>query len=164
MANNNIARNFISLLNLGSREQVKKPVKRIRQLRDLEQMSSKETSLDVTAGRVSSTVLPAGALTPSGHYVSDTDAGILGECVACLEEYEQDGTPEMVTLVPKAGGGGGVCHGCGRVFCSEHGAWDQEGRFWCEECARKEKAENVKRAVLRTVFGKFAGLLGGKDE
>jgi len=163
MANKNIARNLLNLLNLGSREEVRKPVKRAREMADLEQSTSKETTLDVTAGRVSSTVLPPGALTPSGHYVSDTNADILGECVACAEEYAEEGTPEMTTLVPRGEGGGGVCSRCGKVFCSEHGTWDDRHRFLCEECARKEKAENLKRAVLRAVFGRFAGLLGGKE-
>ena len=164
MANRRIAQNLLNLLNLGSKEEVMKPVKRVRELADLEQTTSKQTSLDPAAGRVTSSTGPPGALTPSGHYVSNTDEGILGECVSCREDYEEDGTPELVTLVPKAEGGGGVCRGCGRIYCSEHGQQDAEGQFWCEECAGKNKLKLVKEVLTRVAFGKLSGVSGAKDE
>jgi len=164
MANKSFAQNLLNLLNLGSKEEAKKPVKRVRELADLEQTASKQTTLDPTAGRVTSSTAPAGALTPSGHYVSNTDEGILGECASCREEYEEEGTPELATLVPRAEGGGGTCFGCGRVCCSDHGSWDEERRFWCEECGKKQKTEQIKQSLIQAVFGKHAGLFGAKDE
>jgi hypothetical protein len=148
---------------IGSKEETTKPVKRVKEIADLAQVTLKQSTLDPAAGRVTSATVPAGAFTPSGHYVSNTDTGVLGECVSCREEHDEAGTPDLVTLVPKSGGGG-ACAGCGRVFCAAHGATDGEGRFWCEACARGQKAKKVKEALARVVLGKVTGWLGTNDE
>jgi len=164
MAKKRMAQNSLNLmLNLGIKEEICKPVRRVREVAELEQTTLKQTTLDPTAGRVSSTTLPAGAFTPSGHYVPDSDKGILGECVFCREIFAEEGTPDMTSLVAKAGGGG-ACVGCGVVCCSAHGAVDSEGRFWCEECGRARRAKLVRQTLARAFLGRLSGLFGVKDE
>ena len=77
----------------------------------------------------------------------------LGECVYCREEFEAAGEPDRVTLVPR-GSSGGICVGCGKTTCNEHGKRDEEGRFWCESCAFDEKLRQAQEGVMRVLFGK----------
>jgi hypothetical protein len=164
MAKKNAAQNLLNLLGLGSKEETRKPVKRVKELSDLEQTTTKQTTLDPMSGRLTSTTTPISALTPSGHYVRDIDRGVLGECVACRTDFEEAGQPDLVTVVPVGEGGGGVCRGCGGIFCNGHGSTDEEGTFWCEECAEELKAKQIKQAVIRAVCGRFSVLFRVKDE
>jgi hypothetical protein len=166
MGKKNAAQNLLGLLGLGSREETRKPIKRVMKLSDLEQTTVKETTLDPVSGRLTSTTTPASALTPSGHYVPDIDqrGGVLGECCACRSEFEDQGQPDLITVVPAGEGGGGVCRGCGGIYCNAHGGTDEEGNFWCEACTERENLKHLKQVVVRAVLGRFSGLFGVKED
>ncbi len=166
MSKKNIFQQTIqNIFSLGSLEKVDKPALRPRQISEIGQHYSKRTSIDPATGHTSETQLPSAAFAPSGHYISDTDnGGLLGECITCREEFESEGTPDLITLVAKEGGGG-ACAGCQNVFCSEHGAADSEGTFWCEGCAQQERSKQIKAAALKALAGKLKDIFRGeKDE
>jgi ribosomal protein S27AE len=145
---------FMNLLGLDSRETVEKPVVRVQELQDIRQVTAKHTRIDPTAGRLVTTLLPAASLTASGHLVPEL-GGLIGECVMCRQLAERQGQPELVTLVPKGEGGGGVCARCQSVFCVEHAAIDEQGRWWCEECQYEEGFKKTGKALLGVLFGKL---------
>ncbi len=108
--------------------------------------------------------MPARGLTGSGHFLPSLAQNVLGECVTCRAIFEEAGHPELITLVPRAEGGGGLCQGCQRIFCWEHGALEEDGSFWCENCAYDKGMKTAEKAVLRVVFKGLINFFGGKDE
>jgi len=154
MAKNNLASHLLNMINLGGSEQTRKPAQRVATLQDLEQVTIKNTTLDPATGRRTVIEVPASLFLPSGHYVVDPDRGLLGECRFCREEYEEDGTPDLVTLVPRGEGGGGICAGCGAVTCAEHGSITDDGRFLCRDCESSERWRNFKKGFLAWLIGK----------
>ena len=155
MAIKNALKNaFANFLGLNSSEAAKRPVKRVERLSDLDQTTTRETSFDPAAGRQVSSETPSALLTSSGHYLSNLDQSALGECVVCRAEATDAGEPDRVTLVVRGEGSGGICKGCGKCHCCDHGGSDDDGTFWCKECAFKQGIKKVEKAVVSALFGK----------
>ena len=165
MANKNaFKRGIMSLLGLSSREETAKEVRRVSELQDLEQRTTKHTSLDPTLGRTAHISMPHRSLTTSGHFVPNLDEGILGECIHCRSQFDRAGQPNRITLVPRAEGGGGVCCKCLRTFCCDHGRLDEERRFWCESCYYEDKLSQAERIVIGVIVKGLTGAFRDKDE
>ena len=150
---NAIKNAFSSLFGISSVEETKKPVVRVREVSDLEQLNSRCTTMNPSTGRTTEAKVPAGSFAPSGFYASNIDKEILGECVVCRDEFDQDGEPERLTVVPRAGGGG-VCCSCLKIYCSDHGGLDEEGRFWCSDCKFTDGIKKTEGAIINALLGR----------
>ena len=161
---NSSGQSFLNLFNLGSTEENKVAVKRARELRDIEQMTTKRTTVDPAAGRHTVSEAPPALFAPSGHLVSSLADGVAGECVFCRAQEEDAGTPERVTIVSREQAGGGTCRGCGSVCCLEHGRPDEEGRFYCDNCRGEHKVRRLTAAILSLFSRKRCETEGSADE
>ena len=151
---NNLAGHLLNMMNLGGSEETRKPVQRATTLQDLQQITVKTTTLNPATGRQTVVEVPASIFLPSGHYVVDPNIGLQGECRFCRSEFEDEGTPDLVTLVPREQGGGGICARCGSVACAEHGSMADDCRFLCDDCTTAEKWQNIKKGLLTWFFEK----------
>ena len=156
-----VKRGFAGLLGLGSQDEARKPVQRATDIAHLDRTRTSRTELDLNTGRTTVKTFPGGVITPAGQFVPDIERGIRGECVMCREEFDEAGEPNRTTLVPKNSGGGGVCIKCLKIYCADHGGLDDEGRFWCGDCAWEEQMSPT--AILAAIGNLFRGR-GAKDE
>lgn len=160
MAKNGI--DIQKLLGIGSEEKTREDVRRIERLDDLDQGEEVTTELDPGKGRTTTRRQPGARFGPSGHILQGATEQILGECVSCREEFDREGEPQKLTVVPRDPGGGGICAGCQKVYCAEHASLDEHEKLWyCEDCDFDRGVDNAERAVLAWLCN---SLFGGDDE
>ena len=148
--------NIGKLLGLKSRDIKSRQATRVFTLDDLEQGESILTGFDPGKGRSTYREKITVRFGFSGHIIEGPAEYILGECVICRERFKKAGQPENITVVPRDEGGGGLCHGCGKVFCFGCARVDEEGNWWCGSCELRRRKEIVKGAAfkfLKKAFG-----------
>lgn len=145
------------LLGLRSQDVKSREARRVFTLDDLQQGEFATTGFDPGKGRSTYSRKIVVRFGPSGHILAGPTEHVLGECVVCRDLFLKAGQAEGITVVPRAEGGGGLCAGCQKVYCSGHASVDEENLWWCEECAFDRKRQVIKQAICGCLLKKFTG-------